>query len=72
MTCDQHEKFASSPKILQEIFLQIYIFFKGMLDETAYKWVGIYFHSMSWPAGTWPGLYKQIAVNTTFNHIIPF
>ena len=33
-----------------------------MLNETVYEWVGINSHPMSWPAGTRPGLYKQIVV----------
>ena len=33
-----------------------------MLNLTVYEWVGVNFHSMSWPAGTGPGLYKQIVV----------
>ena len=34
----------------------------GMLNYTVYEWVGINSHPMSWPAGTGPGLYKQIVV----------
>ena len=33
-----------------------------MLNITIYEWVGVNSHSMSWPARTGPGLYKQIVV----------
>ena len=34
-----------------------------MLNKTVYEWVGVNSHSMSWPVGTGPGLYKQIVVD---------
>ena len=46
VTCDQPEKVVSSPKV--------------SLQPTVYEWVGLNFHPMSRPAGTGPGLYKQI------------
>ena len=31
-----------------------------MLNKTVYEWIGVNSHSMSWPAGTGPGLYKLV------------
>ena len=59
VTCDLQEKVAI---VLLRFFLQNKIYFEGMLNLTIYEWVGVNSYSMSWPAGTGPGLYKQIVM----------
>ena len=41
------------------LVLRYYLAFS---TNTNYEWVGVNSHSMSWPAGIGPGLYKQIVV----------
>ena len=41
VACDQQEKIASTPKVLLGIFIQIQIYFEGMLNQTVYAWVGV-------------------------------
>ena len=46
-----------------EFFYEYKIYFEGMLNKTVYEWVGVNSHSMNWPVGTGPGLYRQIVVD---------
>ena len=39
-----------------------------MQNQTVYEWEGVNSHSMSWLAGTGPGLYKQIVVKGLPHH----